>query len=347
MVSLIVFLWIVMAVKSSSTYEPVRIPEEDIKYIVNGLHRKHGMRHGDAIDCVVELEHFYTGIRYGVVDSLVDHPPRIITNAWEMHIVHTSLYYNFTRTTFGRFIHYKPNDENKGQLIVFNKLEAFGIKNMDQDYWLREDPERSRYRATPAFWNDFYIESDVSPHFNAQPNRFVKAFIEQNDPPVENFHILDIGMGQGRNSIWLAQKGYHVTGFDPSVEGIRIVQNRVKQMNLKTLDAQLNTIENFDFGVERWNIILCMYVPLINDSDYLTRLEKSLKHKGMFMMEAFHWDNLESDKSVPTGVTYKTNDIPSLLPNLTIVKYDEPMDVADFGNNPAKLIRYVGQKDYS
>ncbi|CAF1527405.1 unnamed protein product, partial [Rotaria sordida] len=25
-------------------------------------------------------------------------------------------------------------------------------------------------------------------------------------------------MGQGRNSIWLAQKGYKVTGFDSSVQ---------------------------------------------------------------------------------------------------------------------------------
>ena len=346
MASLLVFLWILTTTTRSFSYEPVKIPEYDRKSIVHGLRVKHGMSDEDAKECVIELEHYYTDLRYHVVDSLVDHPPRIITNAWEIHIVHTTLYYNFTHSTFGRFIHYKPIDQDNGQLQVFTKLEAFGIRNMNEQFWLREDPERARYRASPAYWNDFYAKSDTLPNFNPQPNRFIKSFIEQYQAPSDNIRILDIGMGQGRNSIWLAQQGYHVTGFDPSVEGIRIVKSRARELKLTTLETHLATAEDFDFGTERWDIILSMYFPLINQSKYLTRLEGSLKHGGLVIMEVFHWDNLESNRSVPLGVTYKTNDIPALLPNLTVIKYEEPMGIADFGNDEVKLIRYIGQKQY-
>ena len=40
---------------------------------------------------------------------------------------------------------------------------------------------------------------------------------------------LDIGMGQGRNSIFLAQQGWKVTGFDPSDEGIHQAEERAAE----------------------------------------------------------------------------------------------------------------------
>ena len=39
-------------------------------------------------------------------------------------------------------------------------------------------------------------------------------------PPERSFKLLDIGCGEGRNAVFFAQRGYHVTAFDASPKGV-------------------------------------------------------------------------------------------------------------------------------
>ncbi|CAF0822883.1 unnamed protein product [Adineta ricciae] len=108
-------------------------------------------------------------------------------------------------------------------------------------------------------------------------------------------------MGQKRNSIWLAQKGYQVVRFDTSIEGIQIVKYQTERFNLSNLQSYVASIEEFPF-------------------------------------EGFHWDSLSGEHRIPTGVTYRTNVIPSLFSNLTTIVYEEPDDYSDFGDEMTKVI---------
>ena len=115
---------------SSGQYDQIKIPECDYPYM------KHRMNSDDPKYSVFELEHFYTGIKYKVVDSMLDHPSSPITSAWETHIVHTSLSFHFAHSNFGRYVHYKLMEQDKGQLRIYHKLKNFGIKNMNETVWL-------------------------------------------------------------------------------------------------------------------------------------------------------------------------------------------------------------------
>src|SRR2546426_936208 len=53
--------------------------------------------------------------------------------------------------------------------------------------------------------------------FSRKPNAFLVEMARQRKPG----RALDVGMGQGRNSIFLAQQGWDVTGFDPADVGVR------------------------------------------------------------------------------------------------------------------------------
>ena len=215
---------------------------------------------------------------------------------------------------------------------------------MNETVWLLEAPQQEEHESRR--WNTFYMQSSTLVNFNRKANKFLRKFIEEYNPSSHNFQVLDIAMGQGRNSIWLAQKGYKVIGFDPSIEGIQIAKNQAKQLNLTTLQAYVAAIEEFDFGSKQWDLIVCMYFPIINNTDYLRRIEQSLKYNGLLIVEVFHWDGLNGEYSLPIGVTYRTNAIPSFFPNLTTSMYEEPTDYSDFGNLLTKIIRYVGQKQY-
>ncbi|CAF0952554.1 unnamed protein product [Rotaria sordida] len=218
---------------------------------------------------------------------------------------------------------------------------------MNETVWLLKTVQQQEHYSSSTSWNTFYIESSTLSNFNQKENKFLNKFIEEYNPSSDNFHVLDIAMGQGRNSIWLAQKGYKVTGFDSSIQGIQIAKNQAKKLNLTTLQTYVTTIEEFHFGFEQWDLIVCMYFPIMNETSYLRRIEQSLKYKGLLIVEVFHWDSLSDEYIIPIDVTYRTNDIPLLFSNLTILIYEEPIDYSDFGNKLTKIIRYVGQKQYS
>jgi 2-polyprenyl-3-methyl-5-hydroxy-6-metoxy-1,4-benzoquinol methylase len=94
---------------------------------------------------------------------------------------------------------------------------------------------------------------------------------------------LDVGMGQGRNAVFLAQHGWEVTGIDPSDEAIRLAQNnaRVAGVGIETRVAGDDT---FDFGTNRWDLIVVMYIRDLNVED-AGRIWKALKPGGILVYE--------------------------------------------------------------
>jgi 2-polyprenyl-3-methyl-5-hydroxy-6-metoxy-1,4-benzoquinol methylase len=73
--------------------------------------------------------------------------------------------------------------------------------------------------------------------------------------PLKPGTALDVGMGQGRNSIWLAQHGWEVTGFDLSDVGVKLARERAEKLGVK-LNAVVQSAEEFDFGKNRWDMIV-------------------------------------------------------------------------------------------
>ena len=68
-------------------------------------------------------------------------------------------------------------------------------------------------RAEIERWNR--ILTAPNPAFNTSPNAFLVAVTKGLKPG----RSLDVGMGQGRNTIYLAQQGWDSAGFDPAEQG--------------------------------------------------------------------------------------------------------------------------------
>jgi hypothetical protein len=62
-------------------------------------------------------------------------------------------------------------------------------------------------KPNPEVWDGVY--SDATPVFSTAPNTFMTEAVKGLKPG----RALDIGMGQGRNSVYLAKLGWKVTGF--------------------------------------------------------------------------------------------------------------------------------------
>jgi len=94
---------------------------------------------------------------------------------------------------------------------------------------------------------------------------------------------LDIGMGQGRNSIFLAQQGWEVTGFDLSREGIRQAQEQAGKLGLP-LRSMVAREQDFDLGLEQWDMIVMTYVRPLRPGD-ADRFAHALRPQGIFVYE--------------------------------------------------------------
>jgi len=96
-------------------------------------------------------------------------------------------------------------------------------------------------------------------------------------------------MGQSRNSIFLAQQDWEVTGFDPSEEGVRQARERTAKLDLH-LRALAVGEEDFDLGTARWDLIVTTYVRRVRPGD-ADRFSRALRPSGIFVYENNNFGN--------------------------------------------------------
>jgi len=95
------------------------------------------------------------------------------------------------------------------------------------------------------YYDDRYREDEN--YWGRLPSSTARIFF-QKFPPAEGQTLIDVGCGQGRDSIFFAQNGYHVTGFDFSAEGVKKSITRAEELNLSIdfFQADIN-----EFRLER------------------------------------------------------------------------------------------------
>jgi 2-polyprenyl-3-methyl-5-hydroxy-6-metoxy-1,4-benzoquinol methylase len=81
-------------------------------------------------------------------------------------------------------------------------------------------------RAEIERWNR--ILTAPKPMFNTAPNAFLVDVTRGLAPG----RALDVGMGQGRNTIYLAQQGWESVGFDPAAKAVDAAQERAGKLGV-------------------------------------------------------------------------------------------------------------------
>jgi len=193
--------------------------------------------------------------------------------------------------------------------------------------------EQEGRRLEAARWNAFFTTD--RPRFSLMPNAFLVQIAERRTPGT----ALDVGMGQGRNSIWLARQGWDVTGFDPADQALAMARQQAAALGLtlKTVTARDDT---FEWGESRWELILLSYAGCAGEN--VARVEKALKPGGILIVEAFHNDAARDFKI--GGSLCGTGELPHLFQGLRTVHYEEPIALPDFGQVRMRIVRFAAEK---
>lgn len=192
--------------------------------------------------------------------------------------------------------------------------------------------EREGKRLEAERWNQYFTR-DV-PAFNTGPNAFMVDVIKDRAPG----NALDVGMGQGRNALWLARQGWDVTGFDPADKAVAIARENAARLGLR-LTADVKADDDFDFGVEKWDLILLSYVGC---GQMFEAVERALKPGGIVVAEAFHADAAKDHRI--GGSICGTGELPHRFQALRTLRYEEPIAMPDFATERMRIVRFLAQK---
>ena len=186
-------------------------------------------------------------------------------------------------------------------------------------------------KSAEQVWNELYANRDAK---DQQFNKFLAESVK-GIPPGK---ALDIGMGQGRNSLFLAALGWEVTGFDIADVAVKQAQAEAKKRGLK-INAQVGDVDKFDYGKERWDLVVGLYMH-----EYLTRnaakVVASLKPGGMLVVEGIHRD-IGKDNLQGERYGHRNNELPRVFGALRVLYYQDTVARADWERSGGKLVPVV------
>ncbi len=166
--------------------------------------------------------------------------------------------------------------------------------------------------------------------FDTEPNKLLVEAVQGRRPG----KALDIAMGQGRNSVFLAEKSWAVTGFDVSEAGIRAAR-RLARTRSVAIEAVLASDEDFEFGESRWDLIAQIYAI---EKRSVHRIRAALKPGGLVVVEAGH----VSASGAP--FEYASGELAGIFRGFRVRRYEEAVDRPDWGKERIRLVRLIAEK---
>src|SRR5215467_6583974 len=125
-------------------------------------------------------------------------------------------------------------------------MSAANADTLVASFQVRAQTDPDFQRAT---FNRIYSRTDDKASRTVEPNAFLAETVAGLPPG----KALDIGMGLGRNTIFLAQKGWNVTGIDLSTVGINKALDRARSLGVH-ISALVADVNQFDLGTNQWDV---------------------------------------------------------------------------------------------
>jgi SAM-dependent methyltransferase len=175
-------------------------------------------------------------------------------------------------------------------------------------------------------WNDVYRTRS---HFERAPN----AFLAEVTRAMTTGDALDLMTGQGRNALYLAARGWRVTGIDISDVGLQSAQEAASREHLDVHFIQAD-VEHHDFGVERWDLVTMIYAG--TDHALIHRAKQSIRSGGAFVVEFF------AKEGDPMG--FARGELAALFADWKVERDECVEDVADWSKQRTWLVRFVARK---
>lgn len=148
---------------------------------------------------------------------------------------------------------------------------------------------------TPSKWEAEYSEG--TPHWakDMAPTEFAKDFAKELERR-KLTTVLEIGCGNGRDSIYFAKKGLKVTAVDVAPSAVKLAQENVEKAKVN-VDVQIANAEHLQFPSDSFGAVYSLSVL------HATRLGKSLEEVYRVLRRGgFAFIYIYGDTQTKTGI---------------------------------------------
>jgi len=142
--------------------------------------------------------------------------------------------------------------------------------------------------------------------YGSEPNDFLR---EQVDALPAGCDVLCLGEGEGRNAVFLAGRGFHVTAVDQSGVGLAKARSLAAERGVH-IDTAVADLSDWAIDARRWGGIVSIWchLPRTLRAQAHRQVVAALEPGGAFILEAY----------VPAQLRFRTGgpSDPELLPTL-------------------------------
>lgn len=165
---------------------------------------------------------------------------------------------------------------------------------------------------TAEMWDARYGEPGFA--FGTEPNDFLVSVA--GEMPAGG-RVLCLAEGEGRNAVFLAGRGFAVTGVDASSVGLEKAQKLAAERGIE-IATVVADLESFDIGRENWDAVVSIFchLPPALRADVYGRVVAGLRPGGVFVLEAYTPAQVGRGTGGPSD--------PQLMPTADALRRDLP-----------------------
>ena len=184
---------------------------------------------------------------------------------------------------------------------------------------------------TDTTWDEKYARE-------GDPSKVPSLFLAEQISRLSRGKALDLAMGSGRNSIFLARNGYEVDAIDYSSVAVGKLQSFVKEQSLPITVKQAD-LTTFQIPDHTYDLII--------NFNYLERslipqIKRGLNPGGMLLFETYTIEQPRYGRPRNPDYLLKPNELLSSFSDLHIIYYHERIDHST--EQPQAIASLLAQK---
>ena len=138
-------------------------------------------------------------------------------------------------------------------------------------------------------FNRVYGKSDDPFYYGLKPSKELETFLNETHPPTGE--ALDLGCGEGRNSLLLARYGYRVHAIDVSSQGIQKLETYAQEHDLHNITCTVADVRTVQLPTAFYDAIVAVtildHITQEEGRKVATSLINALKPGGFVFIETF------------------------------------------------------------
>ena len=174
-------------------------------------------------------------------------------------------------------------------------------------------------------WNQRYAGTELV--WTAQPNRFLVGETEELPPG----RALDLACGEGRNAVWLARRGWSVTGVDFAGAGLAKAARLAAEAGVEAEWVESDLLD-YEPPAGRFDLVIVFYlqVPAADRSVIVSRAGRAVAPGGTFLLVGHDSRNLTDGHGGPQDarVLFRPEDVVAAIGDLEVERA-EPVERPD------------------